>query len=279
MIGVIVNVLAVALGGVLGTVFSKKLSTRFTTELNKVFGVCAIGMGISSVPLMQNMPAVILAVVAGTALGLACHLGEWISRGGELMEKPIGKLLGERNGDDGDGLPREEYLSLLVTAIVLFCSSGTGIYGCLDAGMTGNATVLLSKSILDFFTAMVFACNLGAVTSLVAAPQAAVFFALFAGAGNSFLDTGSMPAWIEAYPKAGGTVTILQKAAVSVGQLLLPVCLAFFISRNMSTSNLYLVATAILVIAGIVIARAPFPPLTKAPEKGSVPVDLSLIHI
>ena len=51
-------VLAVALGGVLGTVFSKKLSTRFTTELNKVFGVCAIGMGISSVPLMQNMPAV-----------------------------------------------------------------------------------------------------------------------------------------------------------------------------------------------------------------------------
>lgn len=101
----------------------------------------------------------------------------------------------------------------------------------------------------------------------------AVFFALFAGAGNSFLDTGSMPAWIEAYPKAGGTVTILQKAAVSVGQLLLPVCLAFFISRNMSTSNLYLVATAILVIAGIVIARAPFPPLTKAPEKGSVPVD------
>ena len=68
MIGVIVNVLAVALGGVLGTVFSKKLSTRFTTEINKVFGVCAIGMGISSVPLMQNMPAVILAVVARSAL-------------------------------------------------------------------------------------------------------------------------------------------------------------------------------------------------------------------
>ena len=187
MIGVIVNVLTVALGGVLGTVFSKKLSTRFTTELNKVFGVCAIGMGISSVPLMQNMPAVILAVVAGTALGLACHLGEWISRGGELMEKPIGKLLGERNGDDEDGLPREEYLSLLVTAIVLFCSSGTGIYGCLDAGMTGNATVLLSKSILDFFTAMVFACNLGAVTSLVAVPQAAVMHRFFRWRTSTFI--------------------------------------------------------------------------------------------
>ena len=69
MIGVIVNVLAVALGGVLGTVFSKKLSTRFTTELNKVFGVCAIGMGISSVPLMQNMPAVTSLVVVPQAAG------------------------------------------------------------------------------------------------------------------------------------------------------------------------------------------------------------------
>ena len=70
MIGVIVNVLAVALGGVLGTVFSKKLSTRFTTELNKVFGVCAIGMGISSVPLMQNMPAVTSLVAVPPAAGV-----------------------------------------------------------------------------------------------------------------------------------------------------------------------------------------------------------------
>jgi len=35
----------------------------------------------------------------------------------------------------------------------------------------------LSKSILDFFTAMVFACNLGAVTSLVAVPQAVTMLA------------------------------------------------------------------------------------------------------
>ena len=171
MIGMIVNVAAVVFGGILGALFSQRLSTRFTTELNKVFGVCAMGMGISSIPLMENMPAVILAMVLGTALGLACHLGEWISRGGALMEKPISRLLGDRSADSG--LSREEYLSLLVTAIVLFCSSGTGIYGCLDAGMTGNATVLLSKSILDLFTAMVFACNLGAVTSLVAVPQLA----------------------------------------------------------------------------------------------------------
>ena len=194
MIGIVVNVLAVALGGLLGTVFSRHLSTRFTTELNKVFGVCAMGMGISSIPLMENMPAVILAVVVGTALGLACHLGEWISRGGALLEKPISRLLGDRSSDSG--LSREEYLSLLVTAIVLFCSSGTGIYGCLDAGMTGNATVLLSKSILDLFTAMVFACNLGAV----------IFLTLFFAAKAIYPLT--TPAMIGDFKACGGFLLI-----------------------------------------------------------------------
>ena len=110
-------------------------------------------------------------------MGLACHLGEWISLGGELMEKPVSRLL--NGGEPECGMSREEYLSLLVTAVVLFCTSGTGIYGCLDAGMTGNATILLSKSILDFFTGMVFACSLGAVTSLVALPQTVIYFTLF----------------------------------------------------------------------------------------------------
>lgn len=47
-----------------------------------------------------------------------------------------------------------------MTVIVLFCAGGTGIYGTLDAGMTGNNTILISKSILDFFTAAIFACHL-----------------------------------------------------------------------------------------------------------------------
>ena len=102
--------------------------------------------------------------------------------------------------------PFWDYLSLLVTAIVLFCSSGTGIYGCLDAGMTGNATVLLSKSILDLFTAMVFACNLGAVTSLVAVPQLAIFLTLFFAAKAIYPLT--TPAMIDDFKACGGFLLI-----------------------------------------------------------------------
>ncbi|MCO4521133.1 putative membrane protein, putative Na+channel or pump [Streptococcus infantarius subsp. infantarius] len=49
--------------------------------------------------------------------------------------------------------------------------------------MTGDSTILISKSILDFFTAAIFACNLGFVVSLIAIPQFVIFTALFLLAG------------------------------------------------------------------------------------------------
>ncbi len=37
--------------------------------------------------------------------------------------------------------------------------------------MTGEHSILIAKSILDLFTALIFACTLGGVVSLIAIPQ------------------------------------------------------------------------------------------------------------
>jgi len=177
MIGIFINVGAVILGGILGTLFGKKMTPEFTAEMNKVFGISAMCMGISTIANMKNMPAVVLAVILGTAIGLVCKLNLRISQCGELMQKPADKLMGNFSGNGS--MTRDEYLSLLVTTVVLFCSSSTGIYGCLDAGMTGSSTILVSKAVLDAFTAMVFACNLGIVVSVVAVPQTIVYLIMF----------------------------------------------------------------------------------------------------
>lgn len=50
-------------------------------------------------------------------------------------------------------------------------------------GMTGDATILITKSILDFFTGAIFAANLGFVVSLIAVPQFVVLMILFLLAG------------------------------------------------------------------------------------------------
>ena len=145
-VGIIINALSVASGGVVGALFGHKLPTRINSELTKIFGVCSMGMGVSSIGLMKNMPAVIFAVIIGTAFGLAVNLGGIINSGAACMEKPVGNIFPNKNAS----MSREEYMTMLVTIIVLFCASGTGIYGSLDSGMSGDHTILISKSILDF---------------------------------------------------------------------------------------------------------------------------------
>ena len=68
---------------------------------------------------------------------------------------------------------------LMVTAMVLFCVSGTGIYGSLTSGMTGDHSILIAKSVLDFFTSMIFACQLQKSTMLIGVPQMIIMLTLF----------------------------------------------------------------------------------------------------
>lgn len=196
-IGVLINAASVLLGGIAGALAGHKLSSKFKAEISLIFGVCSMGMGISTIGLMKNMPAVIFAIIIGTALGLAIHLGDWIHKGATLMQKPISKIF-----KNNSNMSEEEFLNQLVTIIVLFCASGTGIYGSLTAGMTGDNSILISKSILDFFTAAIFACQLGYVVSVISVPQFIIFFILFLCAG--FIYPMTSPDMIADFKACGG---------------------------------------------------------------------------
>ena len=192
-IGVICNVLAVAVGGFLGAIFGNRLSEDFKEKLNTVFGVCSMGIGISAIVLMKNMPAVVLALIVGTIIGVALKLGKRIESAGAKL---AGLFHGGGSADKG----------LLVTAVVLFCASGTGIYGAIVSGMSGDHSILIAKSILDIFTAMIFACSLGAVTSAIAIPQAVIFLLLFFCAKLIFPLT--TPTMIDDFKACGGFIML-----------------------------------------------------------------------
>lgn len=201
-IGVLINALSIVIGGVLGLVVEDRLELDFKENLNMIFGVCAMGMGISSVMLMKNMPAVIFAVVIGTAVGLAIHLGDRIQQGAGLMQGAASKIVKQKD----TSISEEEFMTTLVTVIVLFCASGTGIYGSIVSGMTGDHSILIAKSVLDLFTAMIFACMLGGVVSLIAIPQMVIFLALFFGAGLIYPLT--TPEMIDDFKAAGGFIML-----------------------------------------------------------------------
>ena len=209
-IGVIINALVVVIGGIVGALAGDKISESFKENLNTVFGACAMAMGISSVVLMENMPAVVFSVIVGTSIGLAMHLGQRIDRAGLMMQKGISRALsGLQRAGKGQQEPAgstNNNSAVLVTALVLFCASGTGIYGSIVAGMTGDHSILLAKSILDFATALIFACSLGIVVSLIAVPQFLIFIALYLLAGMIYpLCT---PAMINDFKASGGILLL-----------------------------------------------------------------------
>lgn len=193
-IGVICNTIAIALGGVAGAVFGSRLSAEFKEKLNLVFGVCALGIGISSTVLMANLPAVILSLILGTILGTVLRLGDRISKGGERMAALFPRKEGNQD------------TALLVTGIVLFCASGTGVFGSIVSGMNGDHSILLAKSILDLFTAMIFACSLGMVVSAIAVPQFVIFLLLFLLAKVIYPLT--TPSMINDFKAVGGLILL-----------------------------------------------------------------------
>lgn len=201
-VGILINVFSVFFGGIIGGFVGERISEKFKQEINMVFGACSMTMGIYAIAPMKYMPAVIFSVVLGTGLGLVFHLGEKINRGAMLMQRPIAKLI----PNEKLTLSQEDFVNTLVTVIVLFCASGSGIYGSLDSGMTGDSSVLIAKSILDFFTAAIFACNLGFVVSVIALPQFVIFFALFLMA--EFIFPLTTPEMILDFKACGGVLML-----------------------------------------------------------------------
>lgn len=196
-IGIIINSLSIIIGGILGGFLGHLLSEDFKVQITLIFGVCSMAMGIPSISQMANMPAVILAIILGTSLGLLLNFNQKINAAATLMQKPIAKFPQQELK-----LSYDDYMSTLVTIVVLFCASGTGIFGSLTEGMTGDHTILIAKSILDFFTAAIFACNIGYVVSVIAIPQFLIFFSLFLVATVVFPLT--TPAMILDFKACGG---------------------------------------------------------------------------
>jgi integral membrane protein len=201
-IGVIINTIAIFLGGIAGALLGDKLPEKYKEQLNLIFGLCSMGMGISSIVLMKYMPAVVFALIIGNIVGFVFKLGDKVYELCSKLQKVMIRIVPKKETN----MSETEFLATLITVIVLFCSSGMGIYGSLSEGMTGDSSLLITKSILDFFTAAIFACNLGYIVSLIAVPQFVIFTTLFLSA--SFIVPLTTPDMIADFKACGGFLMV-----------------------------------------------------------------------
>jgi uncharacterized protein len=202
--GVLANGGAVVTGGLFGILMARHLPKSLLKAFPPVLGLCALSIGLINIVKLDNLLVVILSLILGMVMG---ELGKLEERAATL----VGKL---------GPLCKEEHRSLFLSLVVLFCASGTGIFGSLQAGMTGDHSILYAKAILDFFTSFSFSLTLGVLISAIALPQVLFQALLFYFAGG-FLSTLPV-AMIANFQAVGGLITfaiglrILQLKELSV---------------------------------------------------------------
>ena len=150
MLGTWVNVATVLLGGTIGLLIKKGLSDKMSDALMKGLALCTLTIGISGALKGQDTLKLILSMVAGTLIGEALDLDGKVHRLGDWVEKRFSKGTGKTSIAEG-----------FVTASLLFCVGAMTIVGSLQSGLTGDHTMLFTKSLLDFVSSMIFASSLG----------------------------------------------------------------------------------------------------------------------
>lgn len=203
-VGIITNVCAVFLGTLIGGGIKKYLPRHLLEELPKIFGICSVTIGIMSIIGVKTLPMVIMATIVGFSIGELCHLYDFVHKAFSLILK---KLPFHMEGN------HEEYMSLYLLVVLMFSMSGMGLFGALSEGMSGDSSVLISKSVLDFFTAILFGAALGYAQGLICIPQFIILMICY------FLAQAILPyvnaTMIADFKACGGVITMITGLTVS----------------------------------------------------------------
>lgn len=192
--GVIINCAAVFVGGVIGAFLKNRFSEKLKEALPNIFGLSAITMGITLIIKLESLSAVILAMIVGTVIGELLNLEENLLSGLKKMESKLPFSLDEKQ------------LDVLISMIILFCFSGTGVFGTMNSAMTGDHSILYAKAIMDFFTAIIFGTTAGYLVGFVAVPQLVVGLLLFGGA--SYILPLVTDVMLNNFRACGGLITL-----------------------------------------------------------------------
>lgn len=88
-----------------------------------------------------------------------------------------------------------------------------------------------------------------------------LFFALFAGFSNAFLDTSTYPTLMEAYPneKDNSSLSVLNKAFISLGQFILPLLTRFMLNHEIYYGLVFIGCALGLFLNLLYISKLGFP--------------------
>ena len=198
LLGSLLNALFIVIGALIGRIFKNIPETMKQTVLS-IIGLAVAVLGIQMGFESSNFIIIIVSLVIGTVMGEWLDLDGLFNRFGKWVESLFGSKASEGTIAEG-----------FVTASLIFVIGSMAIIGALDSGLRNDHNVLITKGIIDGFTAIILASTLGIGVLLSAIPvlfyQGAI--ALFAGVISEFIPEAALDLFIKEMTATGGIMIL-----------------------------------------------------------------------
>ncbi|MDY5909086.1 MAG: DUF554 domain-containing protein [Bullifex sp.] len=150
MTATFINAFSVILGGLLGLLLKKKISSSFKDIVMMAAGVTTLVLGIDMAFEAPSAIANLFSLIIGGFIGFALRIEDRVLSLGDRIER-----LGGKKSSGGD------FAKGFLNSSLLFCTGAMSIVGSIQAGTSGNWEPILIKSVMDGFMAIVFASTYG----------------------------------------------------------------------------------------------------------------------
>ena len=198
LFGTIVNALLIIFGAFIGR-FLHNIPERMKETVMYGIGLAVTAIGIQMTFESTQFLIVIISIVLGAVLGewadidtKVNHLGQWIEK-----KMPSRK--------EGSGISQG-----FVTATLIFVVGSMAIIGSIDSGLRNDHDVLVTKGIIDGFTAIILSSTLGIGVIFSAVPvllyQSAI--TLFATQISRFVPDNLLAFFISEMTATGGLMIV-----------------------------------------------------------------------
>ena len=159
-LGTIINCGSVLAGASVGMLLKNGLSKRFEDTIMQGIGLCTMFIGIGGALsglltlengqlATQHTMLLILSLALGALIGEALNI--------EKHLEDFGVFCQNRLKSSGDS----HFVEGFVSFSLLICIGAMAIVGSLQDGLSGDASLLIAKAIIDGIAAVVFAASLG----------------------------------------------------------------------------------------------------------------------
>ncbi|WP_337019433.1 DUF554 domain-containing protein [Oceanobacillus massiliensis] len=150
LFGTLINGAFIIAGSVLGLFFTK-IPERYKETVMQGIGLAVILIGLQMALVTDQIIIVLLGLLSGAIIGEFIHLEDGLNR--------LGSWLGSKfTADPGSDFSVAQGF---ITATLIFCIGAMSILGALDSGIRGDHEVLITKGVIDGFTALVLTTTLG----------------------------------------------------------------------------------------------------------------------